>query len=151
MGLSAYNPQAAAVAAARVMLERLRHLGELRQDFAFETTLAGRGHRRWLQELRRQGYRSHLLFLALTGADLAVERVAGRVRRGGHAVPDDVVRRRFRSGLVNLFSCYMDVVDGWHLYDNSDLAGPRVIATGSGSFPTIADLPTWTRLKELAR
>lgn len=43
-GLSAYRPEGAAVAAGRVMLERLRFLARERRDFAFETTLAGRGH-----------------------------------------------------------------------------------------------------------
>src|SRR5690606_37057375 len=98
-GLSAYRPESAAVAAGRVMLERLRFLAARRQDFAFDTTLAGRGHARWLRELRSTGYRAHLIFLSLPSADLAVARVAERVRQGGHHVPDDVVRRRFGAGL----------------------------------------------------
>ena len=83
-GLSAYRPDAAAVTAGKVMLERLRALASMRRDFAFETTLSGRSHARWLRELQASGYRTHLIFLSLPSADLALARVADRVRRGGH-------------------------------------------------------------------
>src|ERR687897_1420278 len=58
-GLSAYRPETAAVTAGRVMLERLRALVRLHRDFAFETTLSGRSHARWLRELQAPGYRTH--------------------------------------------------------------------------------------------
>jgi len=56
-GLSAYRPETTAVAAGRVMLSRLHLLASRRGNFAFETTLAGRGHARWLRNLRASGYR----------------------------------------------------------------------------------------------
>jgi len=111
-GLSAYRPESAAVTAGRVMLDRLSFLARERRDFAFETTLAGRGHSRWLQNLRAAGYRAHLIFLALPAADLAVARVAERVRQGGHDVPEAVVRRRFVAGLRNFFEVYRTIC-GW--------------------------------------
>lgn len=148
-GLSAYRPEAAAVAAGRVMLERLRFLATARRDFAFETTLAGLGHARWLRQLRSSGYRAHLVFLALPSAALAVARVAERVRQGGHHVPDAVVGRRYGAGLRNLFASYMPTVDAWQVYENSDLRGPRLIASGAaGKPPAIADLIAWKRLEE---
>jgi len=151
-GLSAYRPEEAAIAAGRVMLERLRYLAKERRDFAFETTLAGRGHARWLQKLRSSGYRTHLIFLSLPGADLAVARVVERVRQGGHDVPESVVRRRFASGLSNLFVLYRDIVDSWQVYDNADLAGPRLVASRAGrSIPVVVDAETWKRLEDLLR
>lgn len=147
-GLSAYRPEAAAVAAGRVMLERLRLLARERRDFAFETTLAGQGHARWLRALRSSGYRAHLIFLSLPSADLAVARVAARVRQGGHHVPEDIVRRRFAGGLGNLFTCYPDVVDSWQVYDNAELTGPRLIASrAAGTTVVIADPNAWEHLK----
>ncbi len=149
-GLSAYRPEAAAVAAGRVMLERLRRLAGLRRDFAFETTLSGRSHARWLRDLQTAGYRIHLVFLSLPSAELAVARVADRVRRGGHHVPDTVVRRRFAAGLRNLFSVYMDVADAWTIYDNADIVSPHLIASRAvGSATVIADAEAWKFLKEL--
>lgn len=89
------------------------------------------------------------MFLALPSAALAVARVTERVRQGGHHVPDHVVRRRYEAGLRNLFASYIPAVDGWQVYDNSDLAGPRLIASGSaGGSPVVADATFWTRLEE---
>ncbi len=151
-GLSAYRPEAAAVAAGRIMLDRLRYLADQRRDFAFETTISGRGHERWLRALRGDGYHSHLIFLALRSADLAVARVAERVRRGGHDVPEDVVRRRYSKGLRNLFNGYRHAVDGWAAYDNSDLSGPRLIASQfSGRSLAVIDPSGWEKLQEHAR
>jgi len=149
-GLSAYRPDAAAVTAGRVMLERLRALANMRRDFAFETTLSGRSHARWLRELQRAGYRTHLIFLSLPSADLAIARVADRVRRGGHHVPEAVVRRRFVSGLRNLFSVYMPAVDAWTIYDNADVVSPRLVASRAfGADTIVADAEAWESLKEL--
>lgn len=149
-GLSAYRPESAAVTAGRVMLDRLRFLAHERRDFAFETTLAGRGHARWLHKLCADGYRAHLIFLALPAAELAVARVAERVRQGGHDVPEAVVRRRFVIGLRNFFEVYRTIVDGWHMYDNSTVTGPRLIAHGAAGAPdTIADQAAWRRLEEI--
>jgi predicted ABC-type ATPase len=146
-GLSAYRPESASLAAGRVMLVRLRHLARARQDFAFETTLAGRGHARWVESLRSGGYRAHLIFLWLPSPELAVARVAERVRQGGHDVPEDVVRRRFAAGLKNLVACYLDVVDSWQVCDNSSLAGPRLIASqGAGVPAEIVDAAAWQTL-----
>lgn len=149
-GLSAYRPDAAAVTAGKVMLERLRVLGGLRRDFAFETTLSGRSHARWLQELQASGYRTHLIFLSLPSADLAVARVADRLRRGGHEVPEAIVRRRFVAGLRNLFSVYMHAVDAWTIYDNADVVSPRLVASRAfGAATVIADPQAWESLKAL--
>lgn len=149
-GLSAYRPDKTAVTAAKIMLERLRALASLRRDFAFETTLSGRSSARWLVELRANGYRSHLIFLSLPSADLAVARVADRVRRRGHHVPAAIIRRRFVAGLSNLFSVYMQVVDGWTIYDNADVAGPRLVASRVfGASFVIANAEAWESLKEL--
>jgi predicted ABC-type ATPase len=149
-GLSAYRPDAAAVTAGKVMVERLRALANLRRDFAFETTLSGRSHGRWVRELQRAGYRTHLIFLSLPSADLAIARVADRVRRGGHHVPEAVVRRRFVAGLRNLFSVYMPAVDAWTIYDNADVVSPRLVASrGFGADTIVADAEAWESLKEL--
>ena len=149
-GLSAYRPDTAAVTAGKVMLERLRALASMRRDFAFETTLSGRSHARWLRELQAAGYRTHLIFLSLPSADLAVARVADRVRRGGHHVPEAVVRRRFVAGLSNLFSVYMHVVDAWTIYDNADVVSPRLVASRAfGGSTVVADAAAWKSLKEL--
>jgi predicted ABC-type ATPase len=149
-GLSAYRPESTAIAAGRVMLDRLRTLARMHRDFAFETTLAGRWHARWGGELQANGYRTLLIFLSLPSPDLAVARVADRVRRGGHHVTDGVVRRRFVAGLRNLFSVYMPAVDAWNVYENADVVSPRLIASRAfGASAVVADPEAWEFLKEL--
>jgi predicted ABC-type ATPase len=132
LGLSAFRPQSVAMAAGRVMLARMRALARTRQDFAFETTLASRSFAPWLASLRVSGYHVHLAFLSLSGPDLAVARVAERVRQGGHDVPEPVVRRRFVTGLKNLFSLYQPLADTWQTFDNSTvLVSSRRVGLGS--------------------
>jgi predicted ABC-type ATPase len=147
-GLSAFRAESAAVAAARIMLDRLRVLAAARRDFAFETTLSGRGHARWIRELRTGGYRAHLIFLSLPSADLAVARVHERVQRGGHDIPENVIRRRYATGLRNLFGSYQTAVDSWQVYDNSEFTAPRLVASGTaGRHPVIADSNLWHQLQ----
>jgi predicted ABC-type ATPase len=83
-GLSAFEPESVAIEAGRVMLKRLHELSARRENFAFESTLAARSYAPWLKRLRQHGYEVHLLFVWLRSVDLAIERVAERVRRGGH-------------------------------------------------------------------
>jgi predicted ABC-type ATPase len=121
-GLSAFDPESAAIGAGRVMLARLRDLAKQRVSFAFETTLASRTFAPWLRDLAASGYGVHLVFLWLSSADLAVERVADRVRHGGHNVPPETVRRRYDAGLRNFFRLYEPLVSTWRLFNAS---GPK--------------------------
>jgi predicted ABC-type ATPase len=151
-GLSALRPQSVALAAGRVMLARIHLLAEQRRDFAFETTLASRSFAPWLHAQRAVGYRAHLLFLSLPSVDLALARVAERVRAGGHDVPAPVVRRRFASGLKNFFGLYANIVDSWQLFDNSGVSGRRLVASGNLVDQPVITLPgSWARLQEVAR
>jgi predicted ABC-type ATPase len=71
--------------------------------------------RRW----REVGYHVTLFFLSLPNPQIAIDRVAERVRQGGHDVPSDVIRRRFDAGLMNFELVYRDAVDTWAMYDNA--------------------------------
>lgn len=151
-GLSFFHPESVSIAAGRVMLARMRALAQAGDDFAFETTLASRTFAPWLESLRVSRYRVHLAFLSLPSADLAVARVSARVSEGGHDVPEPVIRRRFKSGLRNFFALYRDVVDSWQMFDNSELSGPRLIATGrAGRKGQALDEASWTHLVEIGQ
>src|SRR2546428_12586241 len=71
-GLSAFNPEGAAVAAGRIMLERLRELAAQRASFAFETTLASRSFAPWIKTLIETGYEFHLVYVWIASPDLSV-------------------------------------------------------------------------------
>ena len=147
LGLSAFAAERAGLAAGRVMLQRLRDLALQRIDFAFESTLASRSFAPWIDDLRSTGYRFDLIFLWLPSPDEAVARVQERVRSGGHDVPADTIRRRYVSGLRNLFQLYLPVADTWQVFDSSLLSGPRRIARGGRSKATsIRDPKIWEML-----
>lgn len=63
------------------------------------------------------------------------EGVADRVASGGHNIPLSVIERRYQAGLRNLFQIFMDEVDVWVIYDNSNNKGERV-AFGGKAIPT---------------
>jgi len=137
----------AAIAAGRVMLSRLRELAEQRLSFAFETTLASRTFAPWLRDLGASGYEVHLVFLWLSSADLAIERVADRVRSGGHNIPADVVRRRYAAGVRNFFGLYRPVATNWVLY-NSSGPQPTLIAEGLELQPErVYDTEVWAIIR----
>ncbi len=125
-GLSAFAPESVAIDAGRLMLARLRELALSRASFAFETTLASRTFAAWLRELIGEGYKFHLVFLWLPSPDLCMARVTVRARMGGHFVPEEVVRRRYESGLRNFFTLYRPLALSWRFYDNS--VGRRLLA-----------------------
>ena len=149
-GISAFDPEGAARAAGRIMLLRLRDLSRRHASFAFETTLAGRGYARWIRDQLRNGYEFHLFFLWLPSADFAVDRVAGRVRGGGHGVPEATVRRRYGAGLRNFFGLYQALATTWRMYDNSQSAVPRLIASGErGAASTVTNAGSRKRARIL--
>lgn len=119
-GLSPFNPDGAAIGAARLMVGRIRELSQQGQSFAFETTCAGRRYLRLLRLCRAEGYRLTLVFLWLPSQQAALARVAKRVREGGHGIPKEVVVRRFDVGLRNMRHLYLPLVDVALVYDNSD-------------------------------
>jgi predicted ABC-type ATPase len=92
-GLSPFRPEHTALLAGRLMLERMRELIKSRQSFAFETTCSGRTHLPMLQRCKVDGWRVTLVYLWLPSPQVALDRVARRVREGGHNIPSDVVVR----------------------------------------------------------
>lgn len=143
-GLSAFRPEDVALEAGRITLKRLDGLESQRKSFAFESTLSSHVLAKRLDRLQQHGYRVHVVYLWLQTADLAVARVAERVRAGGHDVPGDVVRRRFVRGRRNFFILYRPLADGWRFYDASSIAGPRLVATGGRETATrVRDQRTW--------
>jgi predicted ABC-type ATPase len=119
-GLCAFQPEKVAIQAGKTMLKRIHHLAEEGADFAFETTLASRTFAPWIARLKENGYFFHLVFLWLKSADLSVSRVVERVKMGGHSVPEETIRRRYRAGLNNFFNLYNPIADSWQFYDNSN-------------------------------
>lgn len=128
-GLSPFNADAVAVEAGRLMLSRIAMLLEKGETFSIETTLATRSYLNLVKKAQSQGYSVMLLFFWIDSPALAKNRVAQRVREGGHSIPSDVIERRYFNGLKNLFEIFMRIVDDWCLYDNNSTLA-QLVATG---------------------
>lgn len=109
------------------MLNRINELFTTNENFAFETTLATRSYKSKVIEAQKKKYTVTLLFFWLQNVDLAIERVKTRVLEGGHNIETDIIQRRYKNGIKNLFDIYISIVDEAMIFDNS--AGkPELIA-----------------------
>ena len=130
------------------MLERLAIHVQQGHDVAFESTLSSRGILGRIAAMRKAGYLFHLIYLWLPSAEMAVQRVAARVRDGGHSIPESVIRRRFDRSLANFFNLYRPVADSWLMLDNSGAPGPQPIAWRNVGGPVhIVRGGPWERLR----
>ena len=109
-GLSPFRPEKAGIEAGRLMLQRIKILLESGENFAFETTPSTRSYVNFIEKAKEQNYQVTCIFFWLHSVELAISRVETRVREGGHHIPEDVIRRRYKSGLMN-FSTYF--LQGW--------------------------------------
>lgn len=128
-GLSPLKPELAAIAAARLMLEEIDRLTDLRVDFAWESTLSGLTYANRIRGLKQLGYHVEIIYLRLVSTQLALRRIAGRVRQGGHNVPKADVLRRFRRSWSNFQTIYRPLADAWTVYDNSSRS-PTLVESG---------------------
>ena len=128
-GLSALRPELAALAAGRLFLQELDRLAKSRADFAFESTLSGVVNLNRLRRWKAAGYRVEIIYLYLASPQLALRRIAARVKQGGHSVAIEDVLRRFNRSWVNFQNSYRLLADEWTVYDNSG-AKPLVVEQG---------------------
>jgi len=118
IGLSPFNVEGVSFQAARIMIERLHSLVNEKKSFAFETTLSGLAYLQFINEAKAEGYEVILFFIWIESIELAKSRVAVRVNKGGHNIPESVIERRYKKGIKN-FSEYTFVVNSWYIFDNS--------------------------------
>ena len=150
-GLSPFNPESVAIEAGRLMLQRIEELLQRGESFSIETTLATKSYANLVYRAQASGYRVNLIFFWLESTDLAIQRVAERVRNGGHDIPVQTIKRRYVAGINNLINIYADIVDYWSAFDNS--RNPRMlIATGGkDSGIVIANEVLYQKLKQYVK
>jgi len=145
--LSPFNPDAVAIQAGRLMLERIKYLAERSVTFAFETTLASRTFLNFLTKCKDMGYEINILYLWLQNAEIAITRVKSRVEQGGHDIPKDVIVRRYHSSIKNFLNEYVEVANNWALYDNSEKHSELVAYKTNDSSLNIIDDSIWAQIK----
>lgn len=117
--LSPFHPESTAIQAGRLMLDRILYLASEKRNFAFETTMASRSFLPFLKKCKDNGYVINLLFIWLENVELAIDRVALRVKDGGHGIPEETIRRRYERGKSNFLELYLPLADTWKVYNNS--------------------------------
>lgn len=149
-GLSPFGPERASINASRFMVKKIEYLLERKADFGIETTLATRSLIKTVKKAQEQGYEATVIYLWLSSPDLAIERIKARVAAGGHHIPEETVRRRYKVGLKYFFDDYAPTCDRWILADNSELPFRVVAEGGKDGIRSIKDEQTFNIIKEMA-
>ena len=149
-GLAPLAPEGRAIAAGRVLLREISQNILARRDFGFETTLSGLGYRRLIRQLRSEGWRVELIYLALPSVEMAKCRVAERVRHGGHNIPRADLERRYFRSLDNFLGEYALLVDRAVCYCNAD-RDPVVVFRQHGALRTVTEPVRLQALEEMRR
>jgi len=147
-GLSPFHPDKASVESGRIMLDRIDNLTARGETFAFETTLSGRVYLPRIRKAREAGYKIVMLFFWLRDIRMANDRVAQRVLEGGHHIPPDVVARRYRRGIKQLFDTYLPECDSGFIIDNSAGDFTIIARQTSNAGLLIADTERFHQLKK---
>lgn len=150
-GLSPFNPESVALEAGRIMLHRINQLIEEKVDFAFETTLSTRSYLPLIKKVQQVAYEVTLLFFWLNSPELAKQRVAKRVSKGGHNIPPDVIERRYYRGIVNLINLYLPVCDNWLLVNNMNVIPDLIAQGGLHSDIIIKNADIWDAITQLSK
>ena len=129
-GLGQPEANAAAWQQGRKLLEQAI---DQRLDFTFETTLGGNTMRVLLAEAAERGIEVRVFYVGLGSPEAHIERVRERVRAGGHDIPEEDIRRRYKYSLINLVKL-LPVLTELKVYDNSATADPK---TGRAPQPVL--------------
>lgn len=113
------NPEAEAIAAARIFSRRFDDYLENRVSVLVESTLSGLSLRKHLLKAKANDFEITILFVYLDSPELCIERVAARVAKGGHHVPAEDIKRRFKRANINFWNVYKNMADDWSLFYNT--------------------------------
>jgi predicted ABC-type ATPase len=90
-------------------------------SFCQETTLTGKMIFNVLEKAKDYNIEMH--YVGLENVDISIERVAERVKLGGHGIPEEDLRRRYDVSLPNLKKA-VNICNSVYVYDNSVIFKP---------------------------
>jgi predicted ABC-type ATPase len=147
-GLSPFEPESVSFEAARIMLERIDNLITENKSFSIETTLSTKSYKNILLKAIEKDYKVKLLFFWLENESLAQKRVKKRVSEGGHNIPVDVIIRRYKRGIENLFKIYLPLSSEVMIFDNSN-SKIKLIAKGNFGIQQIFIEKIWKAISQI--
>ena len=149
-GLSPLAPEQEIVSASRIFLNEIEQNIATSTNFAFETTLSGRGYLRLIHRLRAKKWQVELIYLALPNLETSRQRVAERVAHGGHNIPSEAIERRFSRSLSNLFSDFSAAANNCRCFLN-DGPSPQLVFEQQGDLRYIVNQALYQHLLEEAK
>ncbi|MCK0470380.1 zeta toxin family protein [Halalkalibacter sp. APA_J-10(15)] len=138
------NPEKNRVSAGKEVIKSVNKYIKEGKDFSIETTLAGKNAIKQMQKAKEMGYEITMFYVALNNVHQNIERVAMRVKNGGHHIPTEDIIRRNKTSFKHLYD-YAYMIDNLVLIDNSEEDGEIVLEVNNGFITYEATyLPEWT-------
>ena len=101
-------------------LNMIQYCLENELTFTQETTLEGHRVEKTIRQARKQGYDVVMLYVGLNSVEESLLRIANRMRKGGHNIPEDYVKLRYQNRLESL-KRVLPLCDEVIFYDNETL------------------------------
>ncbi|QDV46089.1 hypothetical protein Enr13x_59930 [Stieleria neptunia] len=142
------DPTSARVEAGRKFVRSVADAIASNRSLIVESTLSGRSFRKCMSDAGRRGYEITIVFVFVDTVDVCVARVAERVLKGGHDVPDADIRRRYYRSIRNFWTLYRNLADSWVVLYNG---GSRIqdVSVGSRNELTVRDATLHTTFMTL--
>ena len=144
------DPSKVQARAGKIFLGELERQIELREDFAFETTLAGFGFLSKILRWREDNWNVVLYYLYIPSPNFSLQRVKERVSRGGHDIPEKDIFRRYPRSLANLFT-YSNVCDMTLCFDNSGAGMVPIFERMLGGECNVMDAELYAEIERYLR
>ncbi len=107
------------IKAGKMAIREINYCLENNLSFTQETTLAGHRTERTIRQARKQGYNVVMYYVGLNSKEESILRIANRVRKGGHNIPESDVTRRFENRIDSLKNI-IPLCDKVIFYDNEN-------------------------------
>ncbi len=119
-GLSPNNPDVSQFLAGRLMIQNIKKQITNKNNFSIETTLASKNYLKLIRNLKKDNWEVNMIYLYLSSVDLSIDRVAERVKNGGHNIKMEDIKRRYSRSIGNLINYYFDLLDNIVCIDNQN-------------------------------
>ena len=139
-GLSPLDPQSAAIRAGKLLLHEIATCLKSGHSFGLESTLSGTAHVKILTQAKQLCYQIEIHYLWLPTPELAIRRIAQRVKMGGHFIPPTDVRRRFKRSRTNFVGMYAPIADLWTVWDNRPEPPSLLLSSETADLSAFTDL-----------
>jgi len=103
----------------RLGIARIHDCLQTDQSFSQETTLSGHHVLKTIQMAKSHNYCIRLYYIGLNSAEESIQRIKNRVQKGGHDIPELLVKKRFDKRFADLNKIIPNC-DEIQFYDNTN-------------------------------